>query len=566
MASVDPTQPKSLAVGRNAAIWYARDGYEPAKAGLNGRRVAGSSFLDGFLQHADVGEFVSLTSNADDIVAFQERIARAARPVPYRTVPAGLLQQIAPLGTIFYSSPRYNVLCWRRRSLNDTAFSICGLTHTTDTKGVMSGWLDLRMAPQQEWDAVICTSRAVQAASRRNVELADDYLAERFGYVLPPRPKMPVIPLGIDAASFAFGPQDRAALREPMGWTEDDVVVVTVARLLPHGKFDPAPLFIALQKAQERLGTAKRLRYVAYGVYGNDKIRQIFQNCAGTLMPDVSFHHMDGKAQHLFAQVLAGGDIFAFPIDNTQEAFGLAPVEAMAAGLPVVASDWDGLRDTITPDVGMLAPTSTVRAEATRPEAHGYLDDRLTYGQYGGRLSTLVSIDVPKLADSFVALAENPDLRKRMGATAKQRAAQVYDWSVVIPQMQDLWAELNAIRTAAIARGKGSPNGWRANPVAPLPTDLFAAYPTTIRSSAQGIYVAVETPDRLRQIWAVRAYEHLGHPAETLDTLERVFAVIVQAGASGTNIARVAQTLRFNIDTVARCWQIFAKFGLIAAV
>jgi hypothetical protein len=33
-----------------------------------------------------------------------------------------------------------------------------------------------------------------------------------------------------------------------MGWLEDDGVISTVARLRTYGKFDPLPVFIALQQ------------------------------------------------------------------------------------------------------------------------------------------------------------------------------------------------------------------------------------------------------------------------------------------------------------------------------
>ena len=38
---------------RNAAIYYLEDGFNPQE-GLNGRRMAGQSFLKGFFDHADV--------------------------------------------------------------------------------------------------------------------------------------------------------------------------------------------------------------------------------------------------------------------------------------------------------------------------------------------------------------------------------------------------------------------------------------------------------------------------------------------------------------------------------
>ena len=52
----------------NAAIWYAQDGFDPAAKGINGRRVAGESFLKGLLRHGDVDEFVLLSKSADDVI------------------------------------------------------------------------------------------------------------------------------------------------------------------------------------------------------------------------------------------------------------------------------------------------------------------------------------------------------------------------------------------------------------------------------------------------------------------------------------------------------------------
>ena len=58
------------------------------------------------------------------------------------------------------------------------------------------------------------------------------------------------------------------------------------------------------------------------------------------------------------AQVGSVRDIFCSLSDNIQETFGITPIEAMSAGLPVVVSDWDGYRDTVRDGIdGFRVPT-----------------------------------------------------------------------------------------------------------------------------------------------------------------------------------------------------------------
>jgi len=51
-------------------------------------------------------------------------------------------------------------------------------------------------------------------------------------------------------------------------------------------------------------------------------------------------------------------DLFVGPADNPQECSPLAPLEAMACGLPQVAADWNGYRDEVSHgETGLLVPT-----------------------------------------------------------------------------------------------------------------------------------------------------------------------------------------------------------------
>ena len=67
--------------------------------------------------------------------------------------------------------------------------------------------------------------------------------------------------------------------------------------------------------------------------------------------------------------VWRAADLVVSLVDNIQETFGLVIVEAMASGLPVVATDWDGYRDLVDDGrTGLLVPTTMVRgASARRP-------------------------------------------------------------------------------------------------------------------------------------------------------------------------------------------------------
>lgn len=543
---------------RNAALWFARDAFDPSVGAMNGRRSAGESFLRGFLRHAEVDEFVAVSRTADDRRRFTEAAARHNPSVLHRVVSPGELNRLGPVGTLYYPAPNFAEACWQRQAFGMGSYSISGITHTTATNAVMRGFFDLRAGPQAAWDAVICTSRAVHAATLRNIEIADEFLAARF-VATPPRPQLPVIPLGINCDDFAPDPDLRQRLRAHMGWQEDDIVIVTVARLAPHAKFDPGPLFVALQRTQEALGRKRRLSFVACGTYPDRHSKSVFEGCAAALMPGVAFHHVPGDAPNAVMTTLSGGDIFTLPSDNVQEAFGLAPVEAMAAGLPVVVSDWDGLRDTVTPETGFRVATRSVRAEATGPEASGYLAGALSYSRYMNRLSMLTEVDVAGLTEAFVALAKNGNLRRKMGAAARRRARTEYDWSAVVPRLQDLWAELAAIRKAGAERPQPTD---RINPTAPLPMDLFAAYPTATIDRDSARVVCCGGQSDLRKIFEARRLAALGQPAESFATLEKVLDRLRESGDNGATIADIARALRWNILTVERCAIFFLKYGL----
>ena len=116
--------------------------------------------------------------------------------------------------------------------------------------------------------------------------------------------------------------------------------------------------------------------------------------------------------------------------------------------------------------------------------------------------SALTEIDQPELVDRILTLARDGDLRRRMGQAAQAHVRAHYDWSVIVPQMQALWAEQEAMRVAA------KPLRYRSDslPIAPSPTHYFAAYPTEQVTLKDQLFVAVDGGPDLQALLRIRNY------------------------------------------------------------
>jgi glycosyltransferase involved in cell wall biosynthesis len=542
----------------NAAIWFSSDGYDPVKNGINGRRVAGESFLRGFFAHADVTEFVSLAHSQADHAAFAAMALAAGVKRPLRAVRLDAPAAMAPVEVLNYPAPIPVTECWRRAAHGAAAWALCGITHTTATKNVMQTIFDIRSAPQMPWDAVICTSNAVQASMRRLMELAETHLADRFpGATLPARPLLPVIPLGVTCDDFLPDRGLGQQMRDRIGAEPGDIVAVTIARLTPDEKFDPLPLFIAMElaAAEVRAFGGGKLHLVFCGHFREPVWEESFAKAAARLMPSVGYHLLDGANPEDRKATLSGGDIFVFPIDNIQETFGLAPIEAMAAGLPVIVTDWDGMKDTVTPEVGIRVPTEMPRAGLSTYVSQRYMGGTDAYVQYVSQMSALTSFDVPAFARALVTLATDADLRSRMGAMGQARARAFYDWRVVIPQMQALWAEQAAM--LAHARKTGGPSVATRNPallpLGPATEEMFAAYPTSRAPEGRRL-CAVATGDRPGPVetFGLRRYDIRRRLLDDPARIEAILKAFAAAGPTGATEAEVAAAIRWPRSAAPR--------------
>ncbi|MHB1036192.1 MAG: glycosyltransferase family 4 protein [Pirellulales bacterium] len=482
--SVDATTAKPNHAD-NAAIFFHPDGYTVADRRIMGRRVAGQGFLDGFLRHGQVQTFYCFSKTAAHFSQFAERVtALGLSNTPARWIPHARPEVLREPGCLYRPDPGIGVAAWERRFGDARAYSLCGVTHTICTAAVMDSIGALVTAPLQPWDALVCTSRAARTAIEHVLGTWGEYLKQRLDAKPRTPVNLPVIPLGVDCQGMYPADRDarRAALREKLQIGGEDVAVLFVGRLTFHGKAHPLPMYLGLEEAARR--SSKKIHLIQAGMFANRKVAEQFASAARRFCPSVRCHFIDGRGKEM-SQVWQAADIFTSLADNLQETFGLTPVEAMAAGLPVVASDWDGYRDTVRHGIdGFRVPTLMPAAGAGEELARRYACEEDDYDHYIGNASQCVAVDVAACAEAFGRLVGNEDLRRKMGESARSRALTCFDWSVVVRAYQDLWRELAQRRTNArelTPRGKDS----AAHPLRDDPFAVFACFATgTLDASA----------------------------------------------------------------------------------
>jgi glycosyltransferase involved in cell wall biosynthesis len=465
----------------NAAIFYNPDGYDTTRPALMGRHAAGEAFLKAYVQHGEVDPLYCYARSKAHYQDFERRIEETAFGRTTEWIPFTSLKDLAKPGCIYLPGPGLNDSAWHRRFVDQRAYSLCGVTHTTATQRVMDRLGDMLLAPVQSWDALICTSQVVKTSIEQVLGDYAQYLASRVGARPRLAVQLPVIPLGVDSAAFALPDNAgdmRQKFRERYKLADDDIVVLFMGRLNYHAKANPLGMYVALERAAARIG--KRFVLVLSGWFGGDASKNAFFSGAKQLCPSVKLIHIDGRKPEARKFIWHVADIFTSLSDNVQETFGLTPLEGMAAGLPVVVSDWDGYRETVRPDIdGIMVPTAMPSAGQGRDLALRQYLEIDEYENYVGKAAMCTAVDVEGAAEAYATLANDAGLRRRMGEAGRKRAREEFDWAKIIPQYQTLWQELAERRAKdgelAPRRGNAPMYALRADPFR-----AFACYPSHI--------------------------------------------------------------------------------------
>jgi glycosyltransferase involved in cell wall biosynthesis len=545
----------------SAAIYYHPEAYTTSGPKLMGRNAAGESFLRGFLSHSKAAEFWAQVQKSEHAQHFAQTLQAFGRIEPVKAVDKNSLAALSQVGTVYYPGPGIGEHAFHRAAFGHGAWSLCGITHTTSSAGAMDALAELITAPMQPWDAVICTSTAVKNNVERLLQAQVDYLKDRLGITKLLLPQLPVIPLGIHTQDFAFTAEQKTAARIALGVKPETLVVLFMGRLSFHAKAHPLAMYQALEKAAR--ATGKNVVLVECGWHANEFIEKAYADAARLACPSVRVVTLDGRKAEDRQTAWAGADVFCSLSDNIQETFGIVPIEAMAAGMPVVVSDWDGYKDTVRDGVdGFRIPTLMPQAGLGGDLALRHALEIDTYDMYCGHTCSLVAVDVEATTQAFIRLFTSPELRQQMGEAGRQRAREVYDWATIIPQYETLWAQLNEIRKAQTPSLKPLPYPW---PARIDPFHAFAAYPTqTLMPQTVLGMVDEDVETALKRTLAYRQLAMIDFAKVVLPSEEEIRAVL-QATVTGPKAAveLIAGIPAERRPFVFRCLVWLVKLGVM---
>lgn len=514
-----------------AAIYYLPEAYTTSGPKLMGRNAAGESFLRGWLAHASGTEFWLQVEHQDHARSFADKAREAGRQEPIKLVGRRNLAALSQPGALYFPSPGIGKQAWYRAPSGHEAWSLIGITHTTSSAAVGDDLTDLLTAPVQPWDALICTSTAVKNNVSRLLQSQAGYLAERLGAQRMVLPQLPVIPLGIQTADFTCTPEQRASARATLEADAGTLVVLFVGRLSFHAKAHPLAMYQALERAASSLPGGQNLMLVECGWHANDTTAKAYAAAAAHACPSVKVVTLDGRDAQARRTAWASGDVFCSLSDNIQETFGITPIEAMAAGMPVVVSDWDGYKDTVRDGVdGFRIPTLMPQGGMGTDLAARHALGIDSYDRYCGYTCSLIAVDVEAASQAFSRLFSSPSLRHQMGAAGRQRAREVFDWSAIIPRYETLFGELAKLRQAQTPGPKTRQPPW---PARMDPFEAYASYPTrtlTPQTVLERVDDNIDTA--IGRVTGYSALDMVNFAAQVLPTPSEIRTVL-EATASG---------------------------------
>ena len=242
--------------------------------------------------------------------------------------------------------------------------------------------------------------RAVGRRCARRIAISEHVARFVRDEGLAPADRIRVVRYGMDASGFARTDDERANARIGTGIAPAEVVIGVASRLIPGKGHD-----VLIDAFGDAARDHPDLRLLVAGV---GELRGDLEARAAARCPDGSVRFL-GFVEHI-ADFMAACDVLAFPTQpEFGEGFGLAALEGMAAGRPVLATDVGPLPEIVVDGVTGYVVPARATAGFTR---------------------------------AITGLADDPGLRRRLGDAAGRRAREDFSLEAMVRGTMGVYAEV----------------------------------------------------------------------------------------------------------------------------
>jgi glycosyltransferase involved in cell wall biosynthesis len=298
------------------------------------------------------------------------------------------------------------------------------------------------LRPQSDWAPLICsvgTSHSSAQWTNLLVALASGALRRSDGFIFKSRaarrifsavwaglverlalsPGPPelteVIPNGVDVLANRRDEQFRHWTRRRLQLRDSDVVFLSFSRINDGTKGDQLALVVRFRQVLQRLPNAVLI--IAGAVMDRPRVAELrsFARTAGVADRVIVVENPSEEFSNPRRCLMSAADAFLHLSTGLQEASPNVIAEAMAHGLPVIATDWAGAAEMISEgETGYLIETQALPvSESSRASLFGQ-----SHNAHATSAARVVVCAFSDFVERAVALGD-ADLRGRLGARAR---------------------------------------------------------------------------------------------------------------------------------------------------
>jgi len=333
-------------------------------------------------------------------------------------------------GTVMLSSGQESVRVLAARELSENRTPVCTLCHSLVWPDYVTSY-SAAATLTRAYDRLVVPSQAGVDAVRaiQNALAASFPALWRDDAVAIKR-----IPYGVFPDQFGIVEQEQA--RALLNIPQDSFVLGYVGRLTDRLKADLDPLLIVTWRLL-KMGLKPYL--LLAGAEGQEGYKAELEAKAGLLGISSHFSCRSDFDEATKSLMYSASDVCVFPVDNIQETYGLAVLEAMASAKPVVASNWSGYRELVVEgETGVLVDCS-LSDECSQTAPFLLAISRPIAAE--AYIAKHTAIDVDGLFAAVERFARSPELRRKYGAAARRRVVSQFSWAESVRQFEELWAE-----------------------------------------------------------------------------------------------------------------------------